>query len=59
MVGAWMVAMETDAKLTYCKRGRGRFQAARGVKELVLDILHSPAKNKRTGHKNSAGTNED
>ena len=56
MVGAWTVAMETDAKLTCCKRGR--FQAARGVKELVLDILHSPAKNKRKGHKNSADTNE-
>ena len=48
--------METDAKLTSCKRER--FQVE-GVKELVLDTLHSRAKNEGKGHQNSADTNED
>ena len=54
-VGAWSVAMETDAKLTSCERGR--FQALRGAKELVLDTLCPPAYNEWTGDKNSADTN--
>ena len=37
--------MKTDAKLTSYKIGR--FQAARGLKELVLDTLHSPVDNER------------
>ena len=56
-VGAWTVAMETEAKLTSCKRGR--FQALQGVKELVLDTLHSPAYGVWKGGKHSADMNED